>query len=268
MKKYIALSMIIMGSFSCTDRFLEEKMVATITQDYFNTEIGLEQLIVGTYDAFRVSKQYHQGPRALLYGADNFNSATANQALFSASEWTASGNIATYVDNLCGEFTSNSLLGYYPIINNCNRAILTIRNNEALGKFAENSEYASLRLSEALFNRAYALYILNTFYGDVYVPEGYTTELPANYNYIRQTSEKIYSMIIGDLRFAYEHLPDVKDMNLANEYGRATKGSAAHFLAKLYLQRAQGARYGTTEYGRRADGTIDNINEKSYLGML
>ena len=27
-------------------------------------------------------------------------------------------------------------------------------------------------------------------------------------------------------------------------------------------------RYGTPEYGRRADGTIDNGNEKSYLGML
>lgn len=39
-------------------------------------------------------------------------------------------------------------------------------------------------------------------------------------------------------------------------------------MAKLYLQRAQGADYGTAEYGRKADGSIDNSNEKSYLGML
>lgn len=268
MKKYILLSLIVLGSLSCTDKFLEEKMVATITQDYFNTEVGLEQLIVGTYDVFRVSKQYYQGPRTFLWGVDNYASNTANVALYSASEWSSTANVASYANSLCGEFTSNSLLGYYPIINNCNRAILTIRNHEAQGKFAENSKYADMRLSEALFNRAYALYILNTLYGDVYVPQGYTMELPSNYNYTRQSSEEIYKLIIGDLRFAFNNLPDVTELNLGNEYGRATKGAAAHFLAKLYLQHAQGAKYGTSEYGRRADGTIDNSNEKSYLGML
>lgn len=62
MKKYILCSVIALGSLSCTDSFLEEKMVSTITQDYFETEQGLEQLIVGTYDALRVTKQYEQGP--------------------------------------------------------------------------------------------------------------------------------------------------------------------------------------------------------------
>ena len=268
MKKYILISLLILGCYSCTDNFLKEKMVSTITQEYFNTEQGLEQLIVGTYDAFRVSKQYHQGPRTFLYGTDNFSSSTANEALFSSSEWTSTGGIASYANSLCGESSSNSLLGYYPIINNCNRAIITIRENKAQGKFAENKKYADLRLSEALFNRAYALYILNTMYGDVYIPLNNTTELPSNYNYVRQPSESIYKLIISDLRFAYDHLPNVTELNLASEYGRATKGAAAHFLSKLYLQRAQGAKYSNPEFGRRADGTIDNSNPKSYLGML
>ena len=33
MKKYILCSVIALGSLSCTDSFLEEKMVSTITQD-------------------------------------------------------------------------------------------------------------------------------------------------------------------------------------------------------------------------------------------
>jgi hypothetical protein len=268
MKKYILLSFIILGSFSCTDKFLEEEMVATITQDYFNTEQGLDQLIVGTYDVFRVSKQYLQGPRTLLSGVDNFSSKTADVAKYSPSEWSATGSVASNANSLVGEFTSGSLLGYYPIINNCNRAIISIREKKVAGKYTEDEQYANTRLAEALFNRAYALYILNTLYGDVYVPQGYTMELPKNYNYVRQTSEEIYKLIIGDLRFAVEHLPDVSKLNLASEYGRATQGAAAHLLAKLYLQRAQGAKYGTSEYGRRSDGTIDNSNEKSYLGML
>ncbi|RHE91449.1 RagB/SusD family nutrient uptake outer membrane protein [Bacteroides intestinalis] len=268
MKKYILFSMVVLGSVSCTDSFLEEKMVSTITQDYFNTEKGLEQLIVGTYDALRVSKQYQQGPYSLLTGLDVALCRTANFANYTASEWSPTGKMATHPNGLCGEYSSSSLLGYYPIINNCNRAIITIQNQEVSGKFAEDKEYASLRMSEAMFNRAYSLYIMNTLYGDIYVPQEYTTALPKNYSFPRETSENIYKLIIGDLRFAYDHLPDVRDLNLGSEFGRATKGAAAHFLSKLYLQRAQGAKYNGTEYGRKSDGTIDNANEKSYLGML
>lgn len=69
--------------------------------------------------------------------------------------------------------------------------------------------------------------------------------------------------MIGDMRYAVENLPEE-----AEQFGRITKYAAAHFLAKLYLTRAQGAEYGTAEYGRNSDGTIDNLNPKSYLGML
>lgn len=65
-KKYMLISMVAVTLASCGDDFLEEKMVATITQDYFETETGVEQLIVSTYDALRVTKQYQQGPFAFL----------------------------------------------------------------------------------------------------------------------------------------------------------------------------------------------------------
>ena len=120
MKKYILLSIIALGSISCTDSFLEEKMVSTITQDYFETEQGLEQLIVGTYDALRVTKQYEQGPASLMAGVDNFSQKTASRGMYSASEWNATGKLAGFTNGLCGE-NAKSLLGFYPIINNCNR---------------------------------------------------------------------------------------------------------------------------------------------------
>lgn len=268
MKKQILLSMIALGSLSsCTDSFLEEKMVSTITQDYFETEQGLQQLIVGTYDALRVTKQYEQGPNTLMFGVDNFSSKTASYGMYSPSEWNATGKLAGLNNGLCGE-NAKSLLGYYPIINNCNRAIQAIREGKALGKFASDADYAAQSVSEALFNRAYALYIMSTMYGEIYVPQGYTAELPSNYNFARQSVTDIYNLLISDLRFAFDHLPDVKDQNLTTDFGRATKGAAAHFLAKLYLQRAQATKYGTAEYGLKADGHVDNSNPKSYLGML
>lgn len=267
MKKYILCSVIALGSLSCTDSFLEEKMVSTITQDYFETEQGLEQLIVGTYDALRVTKQYEQGPSTFMSGVDNFTNKTPNRGMYSPSEWNATGRFANWANSLCGE-NSKSLLGFYPIINNCNRAILSIREGKALGKFATDAEYAARSLSEALFNRAYSVYIMSTMYGAIYVPQGYTTELPSNYNYMRQSVPRIYSMLIGDLRYAYDHLPDVSEQNLSADFGRATKGAAAHFLAKLYLQRAQAEKFGTAEYGVDVNGNVDTSNPKSYLGML
>lgn len=269
MKKYILLSIIVLGGVACSDSFLEEKMVATITQDYFNTEQGFEQLIVGTYDTWRVSKQYNHGPGTCWYGLDYINAANVNVSTYSASEWSSSSApAATLPNGLCGEYTSNSLLGYYPIINNCNRAIQTIMNGNALGKFASDQSYANSRMAEALVNRAYSIYIMNTIYGDVYFPRDYTQAMPSNFAFPRETSESIYKQIIGDLRFAYEYLPHVNQLNMASEFGRNTKQVAAHFLAKLYLQRAQGANYGTAAYGRNTDGTIDTSNEMSYLGLL
>lgn len=266
--RYIVASMAALSLASCGNSFLEEEMVSTITQDYFETETGLQQLIVGTYDALRVTKQYQQGPYSFFTGVDNMICKDANTAMYSGSAWQSDGKYtAQTADGLAGEFTSNQMLGFYPCINNCNRAINTIRNGKAEGKFASDAAYAARSLSEALFNRAYSIYMLNTLYGDVYVPMDYTSSLPNNYNYKRQPSAGLYKLMISDLRYAFDHLPNATELGLSN-LGFATKGAAAHFLAKLYLQRAQGAKYGSSTYGRKTDGTIDNTNEKSYLGML
>jgi len=271
MKKYIALSMIALGglSISCSDSFLEEEMVSVITQDYFNTEQGLEQLIVGTYDVWRVSKQYGHGPWTTLIGVDNINAQSSNVSTYSSSEWSSTSNAAgTQPDGLCGEYTSSSLLGYYPRINDCNRVILTITEGKALGRFASDEAYAKRSLSEAYVNRAYCAYMMNTMFGDFYFPRGWTDAMPANFNFPRESSESIYKQIIGDLRFAYDNLPNVTELNLNSEFGRNTKQVAAHFLAKLYLQRAQGAEYGTSAHGRNADGSIDTNNPNSPYGLL
>lgn len=268
MKKNILFpTMLALACSSCTDSFLEEKMVSTITQDYFNTEQGLEQLVVGTYDALRVTKQYEQGPSTLSLGTDIFTSTTANRAKYSASEWNPTSKLAGFANNLCGA-NAKSLLGYYPILNNCNRAISTIQSGDAPGKFTSDADYAAKALAEVLFNKSYAVYIMSTMYGAVYVPEEYTTSLPSNFNYQRKPVPEIYTELITNLRYAYDHLPDVSELNLSTEFGRTTKGAAAHFLAKLYLQRAQGEKYGSSEYGVGNDGKVDTSNPKSYLGML
>jgi hypothetical protein len=57
------------------------------------------------------------------------------------------------------------------------------------------------------------------------------------YYYPKAKLEDIYKQIIGDVRYAYANLPAV------TEQGRASKWAAGHFLAKLYLNRAQAAAF-------------------------
>ncbi len=266
-KKYIALTLAAMALVSCKDSFLEEEMVATITQDYFNTETGFSELITATYDAARQSKQYQQGPYVYFVGVDNMTCATATYAQYSASAWSSSGNEATMMDGLAAEYSSSQMLGYYPTINNCNRVIQCLDEGNVLGSYASDESVAARARAEAYFNRAYCIYVLNTFYGDVYFPRTYTQAMPSNFAFAREPSEETYRQIISDLRYGFEHLPTADAMS-SSDFGRATKGAAAHFLAKLYLYRYMGKDYGTSAYGRNADGTIDNTNSMSYLGML
>lgn len=270
--KYILLVLFIIGMSSCSDNFLKEKMVSTITQDYFDSEQGLDQLIVSTYNAERLRYGFLEGGHMFEVGHDCGLVADENGLNeFSTSDWTSSGpwnSIAGYVNTFMGTQSkqqSGYIINSYPVIDCCNKAIGIIRGGTAVGKYASDADYAARRLSEALFNRDYVLYSLNTILGDIYVPTTSLTSLPSNFNYKRESSEQLWSMMISDLRYAFEHLPE----NYSDsEYGRITKYAAAHFLARLYLERAQAANYGTTEYGRNSDGSIDNSNSKSYLGML
>lgn len=269
MKKILYFGALAVIASACSDSFLEEEMVSTITQDYFGTEQGLDQLIVSTYNAERVRNCYSDQIYVFECAHDCGYVPTKHEINgFSSSVWSETGSMATYANYVMG-FQSKQQSGFliecYPIIDACNKAIGSIRSGQAKGRYSTDAAYAAQGLSEALFNRAYMFYTLNGIYGDIYMPQTSITTMPAAFDYPRQSSEEIYKQIIGDLRYAFENLPaQWPDAS----YGRVTKYAAAHLLAKLYLQRYQGKDYGTAEYGRKADGTIDNSNEKSYLGML
>lgn len=269
MKKYILIGIISTIIASCSDSFLKEEMVSVITQDYLKTEIGLNQLIVSSYDAERVRYGYREGINMFETGHDcAITSAKSDLNKFSSSVWSATGDMGAFTNEFMG-FQSKQQSGFnincFPIIDNCNKAIIAIRSGAALGKYASDPEFAAQRLSEVLFNRAYLFYSMNTILGDIPISMVSITSMPNNYDYPRMPSEELYKMLISDLRYAVKNLPEsYSDV----EFGRATKYAAAHFLAKLYLQRAQGSKYGTTTYGRASNGTIDNSNPNSYLGML
>lgn len=97
---------------SCSDDFLEEKMVSVITQDYFKTEQGLDQLVVATYNAERLRHPYTEGGFSFELGHDcgvASGSNTINQ--FSTAQWTATGpwnSVAGYMNTFMGVQSKHS----------------------------------------------------------------------------------------------------------------------------------------------------------------
>lgn len=270
MKKYILMGIAAMTAVACSDSFLDEKMVSTITQDYLTTAQGLDQLVISSYNAERVRYGYCEGAYMFEIGHDcSFISGNNDLIQYSPSQWSATGNVGSNWANWFWGFQSKQQSGFnincYPIIDNCNKAINAIRGGKAGGTYASDADYAARRLSELLFNRDYLFYSLGTLFGDIPMTSESLTSIPSTFYYPRVPAEKMYKMIIGDLRYAVEHLPASYG---DSEFGRVTKYAAANFLSKLYLQRAQGADYGTSTYGRGSDGSIDNGNANSYLGML
>jgi len=98
-----------------------------------------------------------------------------------------------------------------------------------------------IQMDTALQNRylAEAKFLRGLFYFDFVrawggVPIVTSTTPPLHLT--RSSAEEVYSLVISDLTFAIQHLPEKSSYSAAN-LGRATKGAAKALLAKVYLFR-------------------------------
>ncbi len=227
--------------FSCED-FLEEKQVSSLTQDYYNTEGGLDALIKGLYVYLRVKHEWDSnGAKLIDPETDQYMHAAANSAFAkcnSSAFGTDVSSIASNVTNFIGSANSSyAPMGAYPHINNCNIALKQIETVKP-GKFGTDAAYANQRKAEVLFLRSWAYYLISNQLGAVPLLLDAKTEDNGIYYYPKTSLELIYKRIIADMRFAYQNLPASQ-----SDRGRVTKWAAGHFLAKLYLNRAQAVKF-------------------------
>jgi len=228
------------SSFVSCKKYLTEKQVSTLTQDYYKDENGLNALINGLYVYSRVKQEWEaNGGRLIEPETDAYMTSTvANAQMTSATYGTDVSSIAaTNMVNFLGSANSNyAPMGAYPHINNCNIALDVIDNIKP-GKFGTDETYRKQKRSEILFLRAWAYYLVSNQLGDV--PLLLTPKYEDNgiYYYPKAKLEDIFKQIIADVKYAYENLPTTGDR------GRLTKWAAGHFLAKLYLNRAQAAGF-------------------------
>jgi len=245
MKKNIVIGVmmaIAISSFVSCKKFLEEKQVASLTQDYYKDESGLESLINGLYVISRVKHEWDgNGTKLIEPETDAYMHGDANLArMTSAAYGTNASTIAANVSNYLGGANSTyAPMGVYPHVNNCNIALEAIDNGKP-GKFGTNETFRKTRRAEVLFLRAWAYYLISNQLGDVPLILTATKEVSNVFNFPKAKLEDVFKQIIADARYAYENL------SAATDRGRVTKAAAGTFLAKLYLNRAQAASFATS----------------------
>lgn len=146
------------------------------------------------------------------------------------------GDIDNFVHTPNNFIFNNIWSGHFNAIISANKAI------EVLGKSTIEAATKNRLLGETRFLRGLYYFNLVRFFGGV--PKIINVPLPSEGNSdalnTRATKAEIYAVIIEDLQFAADNLPVKGDA--ATQTGRANKGAAQAYLAKVYLYQKNWAK--------------------------
>jgi hypothetical protein len=217
--KHILFSCLIMAvaALPSCKKYLEEEMVATLTNQHYETVEGLESLVVGLYDGLRFHFMYEWAYTTTNYGTDEFtNGGGLDKIPFN--------NYSSTLDSRTTEFR-DVWDNMYANINTANTGIEKIPSVYPVGT-TQNT-----RLGECYFMRAFDYFKLVKQYGGV--PIKLKPSMSLETEYTRATAAATYALVISDFRRAIDLLPVTPA-----QVGRITKGAAQHCLANAYLFRA------------------------------
>lgn len=227
MHKYIlsgllAAAMIV--PVSCSKDFLKEEHTTVRSTDYFYTNEGLDQLVVGLYSYLRYYHCSEAGYSFTNYGTDEYSVGADNSNGmwndYNASLSPAGGYVNSNTVN------AGSWWDYmYTGINTANTMIARIEDGTYTGANAKANA------GVAYFIRAFHYYNLLTQFGGVPIKLEPSNEV--SFEFERATKAEVFTQIEKDFLAAYNSLP-----SKASKMGEITKDAAAHFLAKSYLWRA------------------------------
>ncbi len=225
MKKYFIAAMItfmVLCNTSCK-KFLKEELVSSLTQDYYNSEIGLEDLVRSAYAPLRWKFEGEQSYAMFNFGTDDF--ILGDQ--FNNKHYNTYESLLNANEALLNALWTNN----YDGINRCNIGIERIpvfksSSAKSLATVAQRTQ----RLAELRFLRAYYYFMMVQQFGGIPIVTKSSTLIQTDFT--RASITDVYNLIINDLQYAKDNLTPTNV-----EQGRATKGAAQHFLAKVYLTR-------------------------------
>lgn len=218
MKKLTILGLAALTSFTASCLDLDEAIITGVTHDYYDTQVGFEALVNATYEPMRTFYAQERGFTLTAFGTDEYTKGADGGHKF-YNDYTPQLNPGA-------SFLRDTWRDFFRAINTTNAAVgraPTVTMDSAL---------KAQRVAEARFLQAFYYFHLVQMFGDV--PLQLEETLEPITTATRTPKADIYAEIIKDLEYASTHLPTVQQ----KDYGRVTKGAAQHFLAKVYLTRA------------------------------
>ena len=217
--------LIAMVIISCKKSFLDEELKTARDLEFYKTDEGIQQLVLGTYhQVFATPFNGEMAFSYMSYGVDEFRMGGDPSNGMYNSYGNTFGPFVT--PNNGNTVTANSLWdNLYLGINDAN---IIIEN--ATASTSTSDAIKKTALGEGYFFRAYNYLRLVSQYGAIPLKTKSSTK--AEYEFTRQSPKEVYDVIIADFTQAYNLLGN------AGSPAKITKDAAAHFLAKAYLSRA------------------------------
>lgn len=250
-KKYIALALIIISSFSCR-KFLEvDAPVASINEKniYENDETAAS-VLTGIY-----TKISNVGSSSASLLSQGLLTGLSGDELILYDE-SGNANYTQYFQNSLSANTLGTFYDYwtsiYPVIFYVNSAIDGLNNSKALSKAVREQ-----LLGEAKFLRAYCYFYLVNFYGDV--PLVLSSDYNLNYSLSRTDRQRVWDQVKIDLNDAVKLLNndyvDNTTQKKTLERVRPNKWVAKSLLSRVYLY--------NNEYASAEEQASEVINNSS-----
>jgi len=217
--------LVAMVSISCKKSFLDETLKTSRDLEFYKTDEGIQQLVLGTYhQAFATQFNGEMAFSYMCSGVDEFRTGGDPSNGMYSSYGNTFGSFVT--PNNGNTVTANAQWdNLYLGINDAN---IIIEN--ATASASTSDAIKKTALGEGYFFRAYNYLRLVSQYGAVPLKTKSSTSVELEFT--RQSPKEVYDVIIADFNQAYNLLGNT------GSPAKITKDAAAHFLAKAYLSRA------------------------------
>lgn len=243
-----SLSWMVAGALLLTvtscKKFIQEELVTTLTEDYYKTDVGLEDLVKSAYFPLQWKFTGEQSYAMYNFGTDEFREGDQfNNVRYNDYDANLNSNDA---------FVNGLWINNYSGIRRCNQGIELISAFDQPGsKVLGTQAQKDLRIAELKALRGFYYFQLVQQLGGVPL----VTSVPSEpqYEFPRASVADVYGQIISDFRSAGPGLPW---RYTGVDRGRATKAMAYHFLAKAYLTRGSAVTEGRGQKSTDMDSVI------------
>jgi len=215
---YIVCSVLLPVMNGCSG-YLEETDLPRLTPTYYGTQAGVSAAATATYSYMRWGAGNERYNVITEYGTDLFTQGE-DPGLF-ASGFNQYGSQLNADADVLYQFWQTC----YKAISTTNLVIQQVEASTTLTDAQKQSAIA-----EMSFVRAYFYFDLVRQFGSIPLVLDVAFEVRTEFK--RASIAEIYNQIITDLEYSVQYLPETPPMT-----GKATRYSAYHLLAKVYLTR-------------------------------